>query len=568
MRKVLFVTAALAAAVLVWVSLTLPPRQVRLQRTPDGTVAGILHVHTSRSDGRSTPDEIAAAAARAGLSFVVFTDHGDGTRTPDPPTYRSGVLCVDGVEISTTGGHYIALEMTSAPYPLGGEPRDVIDDVRRLGGFGIVAHPDSPKAALQWREWTAPFDALEWLNPDTSWRQYSLMPGWRSRAALVLALLHYPVRPQETIGQLLGGPGEILRWDVLTRRRRVVALAGVDAHAKLALRNTDPGDNRYTLPLPGYEATFRTLSVHVATERPLTRDADRDAAMLMRALRAGHAYTAIDAFASPPFFEFSATNDLGTVHEGDELGASGPVTIAVRSNAPVGFATVIYKDGRVLQTTTERTVSVQAPPDPAVYRVEIQTPGSRRSGPSRWILSNPVYVRGPQPSAKLADRLPPTTASPLPIGDAADGWRIENYAGHGTLERSSSGGRELRLAYGLDAGPVAGQYVALVFDTPGGIAPNDRLVFTARAERPMRISVQLRVPADGGGGERWQRSVYVGSFDQERTVYFDDVMPIGPTETWKPALDRVRSVMFVIDTTNTRPGSTGRLTIGNVALAQ
>ena len=34
-------------------------------------------------------------AARAGLKFIVFTDHGDATRTPDPPAYRSGVLCID-----------------------------------------------------------------------------------------------------------------------------------------------------------------------------------------------------------------------------------------------------------------------------------------------------------------------------------------------------------------------------------------------------------------------------------------------------------------------------------------
>src|SRR2546430_13610777 len=34
---------------------------------------------------------------------VVFTDHGDAARPVDPPTYRSGVLCLDGAEISTTG---------------------------------------------------------------------------------------------------------------------------------------------------------------------------------------------------------------------------------------------------------------------------------------------------------------------------------------------------------------------------------------------------------------------------------------------------------------------------------
>ena len=159
-----------------------PPAAPDARTAPtDGTVPGVLHVHTNRSDGLSAPDEIAAAAARAGLKFIVFTDHGDATRTPDPPAYRSGVLCLDGVEISTTGGHYIALDMPAAPYPLGGEARDVVEDVRRLGGFGIVAHPDSPKPELRWRDWAAPFDGIEMVNPDTSWRVWAQQPGWRAR---------------------------------------------------------------------------------------------------------------------------------------------------------------------------------------------------------------------------------------------------------------------------------------------------------------------------------------------------------------------------------------------------
>src|SRR5438105_15501078 len=126
----MLVTAALAAAVVVFAAVTLPPKRLTLAAASDDTVPGIVHVHTIRSDGRGTPDEIAAAAARAGLKFVVFTDHGDATRLPDRPMYRSGVLCLDGVEISTTGGHYIAIDMAEAPYPLGGEASDGVEDVR------------------------------------------------------------------------------------------------------------------------------------------------------------------------------------------------------------------------------------------------------------------------------------------------------------------------------------------------------------------------------------------------------------------------------------------------------
>ena len=219
-RRVVLATAVLAAAVavLLAVSVSLPPSPAALaEGEGDGTIAGALHVHSNRSDGRRSPDEISAIAARAGLKFIVFTDHGDATREPDPPRYLAGVLCLDGVEISTTGGHYLAFDMPASPYPLGGEPRDVIEDVHRLGGFGVVAHPDSPKPELQWREWTAPFDGIEIVNPDTSWRVHLREPQWQPKLRLLEALLAYPLRPAAAIASLIDESTNVLaRWDAIS----------------------------------------------------------------------------------------------------------------------------------------------------------------------------------------------------------------------------------------------------------------------------------------------------------------------------------------------------------------
>ncbi|HET7219711.1 MAG TPA: hypothetical protein VFJ02_16760, partial [Vicinamibacterales bacterium] len=148
MRRRAKTTAALVAAVflllVIYVAATLPPRprattgavSDELRRR---TVPGAFHVHSTRSDGTAGVDAIAAAAARAGLGFVIVTDHGDGTRAPDPPAYRHGVLVIDAVEVSTRGGHYVAVGMPAAPYPLGGDASAVVEDVRRLGGFGVAA---------------------------------------------------------------------------------------------------------------------------------------------------------------------------------------------------------------------------------------------------------------------------------------------------------------------------------------------------------------------------------------------------------------------------------------------
>ena len=117
-------------------------------RSPAAGVRGAIHVHTRRSDGSGTPEQVAAAAAKAGLQFVVLTDHGDGTREPARPAYYSGVLVVDALEVSAEEGHVVALGLPKTPYPLGGEVRDIVEDVARMGAMSVAAHPGSVEAAV------------------------------------------------------------------------------------------------------------------------------------------------------------------------------------------------------------------------------------------------------------------------------------------------------------------------------------------------------------------------------------------------------------------------------------
>lgn len=555
-KKLFLLTAAVAAAVFLLIVLTLPPRRLALAPVEDGTVAGMLHVHTSRSDGLSDPDAVAAAAARAGLRFLVFTDHGDATRRPDPPSYRSGVLCLDGVEVSTTGGHYIAIDMPASPYPLGGDPRDVVEDVRRLGGFGIVAHPDSPKAQLRWTDWTAPFDAVELVNPDTSWRVLAALPGVAPKRRLLAALFDYPFRAPEVMASLIHPTGVLEEWASAARTRRVVTLAGADAHSRLAPRGADPDDEGFALPLPGYEPSFRTMSVRVRPDRPLTGDAAADALFVARAIRNGHLYTAIDGLATPPSLDFTAANAVGTARAGDVLGAGGALTLRVRSNAPPEYVTVVHDGVRTLSSVADtQDLSVHASGEPGVYWAEIRSPSIA------WVRSNPIYVRGsavPEPSR------PRPVAATDPIFDAADAgaWRVEhdaNSAGAVEVVRGAAG-PELRYRFALAGGPADGQFTALVRDLQAGTGGYNGVAFTIRAERAMRISLQIRDAA----GARWQRSVYLDVSAQERAVRFSELTGVGAAD--RPAGEAVRSVMFVVDTTNTRPGTSGRIWIRSAGL--
>ena len=399
-RKALRVTAALVAAVFLWLLATLPPRPAA---TSGGvadamrarTVAGAFHVHSTRSDGVGDRNAIAAAAARAGLKFVVLTDHGDATRVPDPPAYLHGVLCIDSVEISTNGGHLIALDMGAAPYPLGGEAAAVVEDVLRLGGMPIAAHPDSAKAELAWKDWTAPVAGLEWLNLDSSWRD-------EPRATLARVAFDSLLRPGPAFASLLDRPSvAVSRWDQIASARTIVGLAGHDAHGGMTRRSED--GIRWGVPILGsYDASFTTFGLRVVLDEAPIGDARRDARGLIAAVRAGRSFTAIDALAAPAWVDYHATVPAGPAgpaerrEMGDVLSPGDGVELSFRSTLPAGAAAVFLRDGVVVAESTAGELQF-TPSTPGAYRVEVRSP----RWPVPWIATNPIYVRAatePEPA--------------------------------------------------------------------------------------------------------------------------------------------------------------------------
>jgi hypothetical protein len=76
----------------------------------------------------------------------------------------------------------------------------------------------------------------------------------------------------------------------------------------------------------------------------------------------------------------------------------------------------------------------------------------------------------------------------------------------------------------------------------------------------------LRTGVNRSPAERWQRSVYVDTVERNRTVYFREFMPVGDARSPHPPLAEMPSVLFVIDTVNTRAGASGQLRIMSVAL--
>ena len=553
--RIATLAAAVLAAAFLFLALPLPQQASPLPVSTPGvpTALGSFHIHTNRSDGSGSPDDVAAAAARAGLNFIVLTDHGDGTRKPDPPQYRHGVLVIDGVELSTERGHYIAIGLPQAPYPLRGEPRDVVEDVTRLGGFGIVAHAHSAKPGLQWHAWNAPFDGMEWLNADTEWRD-------ERRQQIARALARYPFRPVETLAALLDRPDATLaRWDVLTQRRPIVALAGADAHARAGWMEDDvDGYQRgWFLRIPSYDASFRTFAMRVALERVLTKDPAADAAQIISSLRRGAIYSAIDAIGSPAVLDFSATGAGQRMGSGDVFNnISTTLTFSARVNARTGGVIALLKDGRIL-TQSPLPLLTHETAGEGTYRVEVYLGHGPGDPPVPWIVGNPIYVRPAEwgRSVTAAAQLPTITQN-IQGGP----WHMEkDDESSAQIVQPDSPSGPVEFVFRLARGDRAGRYAALGIGVGTALTDRTHVAFRAIASQPMRVSVQARDPKSGA---RWQRSIYLDPQPRDVIVRFAEMAPVGSSGTIDPAV--ADTLLFVVDTTNTLPGTAGSFTVENL----
>jgi hypothetical protein len=509
------------------------------------TVPGAYHVHTTRSDGMGDRAAVAAAAARAGLGFVIVTDHGDGTRPPDPPDYIGGVLMLDAVEISTIGGHYVALEMPRAPYPLGGAADAVVEDVRRLGGFGIAAHPDSPKPALRWTDAQAPIDGIEWLNTDSEWRD-------EPRSRLARAVAGYFLRPGPAIAALFDRPVTLERWDQLTRFRQVVALAAADAHGGVGRAAEDTGRTFFgTAGIPKYEASFRAFSNRVVLDRPLTGTAAADAQAIYGAIRRGSVFSTIDALAAPAALDFHVEAALGQIPMGGVLPEDSDATIVARAATPPGAELVLLHNGHEV-ATGRGEIRHGVTEAHGAYRVEVRLPGAPGTPPVPWLVGNPVYL-----GASASPIAPPVEAPAAAARIAPFPWRIEKDAASSATLRP--GAHEVELVYTLAGGEASSQFVALATDV-------QRQAFAAidlglSGDRPLRVSVQVRT----ANGQRWGRSYYVEPSGSNLRIPLSSLRPIDSAPATVASID-VTSILLVIDLVNAEPGRSGTLRVKGSAL--
>lgn len=345
---------------------------------------GVMHVH-SMLGGHSTGgfEEIIRAARSNNLHFVVMTEHPSANIDTAEMTLdgmHGGVLFVGGSEIVTATGDRLLLVPGNGEQSLGALPtQSVIEQEQTKGRMAFVAYPQ------EFRNWE--------VNNYAGIEVYNLYTNARSINYFLLffdGLWSYGGYPELLFSTFYRRPDQALaKWDEQMRARRLVAVAGNDAHANVGLHVGEAAGKRLLqIQLDPYERSFRVVRNHVLIER----DKPLSAETLLSAIRDGHTFFSFDLFCDATGFFFSAENRVERKIMGDEIGLEDGVRLRV--NAPVKCRIVLFKDGQRVMEERDSLAKEFAVKERGAYRVEVYLdqlgPGFEQRP---WIITNPIYVR-------------------------------------------------------------------------------------------------------------------------------------------------------------------------------
>ena len=343
---------------------------------PPHDLTCVVHVHSTYSDGTGTVPEIAAAAARNGVDVVLLTDHDTlAARRAGEERWHGSTLVLVGEEVSPRGrDHFLAFGIEKE-VKRGLPSAGICAAAKEQGGFGFAAHPWSAGSQVVKRP-----GAMPWTDIDCEGLEglevWSFVTDTLESLKSVREIAGFLRNPARTLDH---PPAQnVSEWDRLGARRRVVGIAGIDAHQiGIRVRGHVP------VKLMSYARSFRFLHTHVLCEEPPSGDVDHDRDQVYSALRAGRCYMAVDSLAPARGFTFGA--------EGLPMGAEAPasaVTLTARTPRPAALR--LLRDGVEIArgdgASLEHEVS-----EPGVYRVEARLTAHGRD--RTWILSNPVYLR-------------------------------------------------------------------------------------------------------------------------------------------------------------------------------
>ena len=239
---------------------------------------GAIHIHSKFSDGTGDIYEISKAAKKAGLDWIIITDHNS---MDIEEGFYNGVCVIRGEEISPEiSNHYLALGTNSVIKP-DEDPQKYVDEVRKQGGVGFVAHPDesdlrkNKAKPIKWLDKSIVPDGVEIWNWFSDWAD-----NFNDKNIFQIAYAYF------FRNRLVKGPHiETLKWwdDLNKNTERIApAIGGVDAHALKI--------SKYILPVKvfPYEFCFKTLANIIVLNEELPLSFQEQKGIIINAIKNGN----------------------------------------------------------------------------------------------------------------------------------------------------------------------------------------------------------------------------------------------------------------------------------------
>jgi len=364
-------------------------------------LAGALHVHTTRSDGRAALNEVAIKASEAGLDLIGVSEH---NLAPLELETEGGLSILAGTELSTSMGHLLAWGRGAEPSKEERERAPFFAGAK-AGSLRVLAHPINRR-----RPWSGPFFGpapTQNARSDAS-AQPELVPGdealrvagmevvsgdsaYREALAhplrLLTALMLWPLDQQAALLELMVVPSEALTKyrSLLREGHEIQAFCGHDAHglpnyeAAFRLMRTewpppfDPGPGSRQ-PVTAARTTSQTLT---ASAQP-KGDPSSDAAQLIQAMAKGETRCVLNALGSADSFDFLIAST--------GVSASFSPTVSDQELDALGVELRLYRDGELV-ATGRRSVPEQRVA--GMYHVEVsqRRPWLFGTRSFLWVLS-------------------------------------------------------------------------------------------------------------------------------------------------------------------------------------
>ncbi|HKK21426.1 MAG TPA: histidinol-phosphatase [candidate division Zixibacteria bacterium] len=337
---------------------------------------GAIHMHTTESDGTKPIEEVIEIGRRAGLEFMMFTDHMNlVNRDNGHEGIYGDTLVVIGYEHNDlVDEHHYLLFDTPGVYSEAMTPREYVAAGAADNAIGILAHPDEIREKLKeypaypWRDW-----AVEGYTGIELWNQ---MSEWMEKLTRFNKLI-MSFSPRKS---MIGPTTRILKkWDDLNMTRKVVGIAGVDAHAFPV--KVGP----LTVEIFPYKVHFRCLRIHILLPEPISTEFAAAKDQLYQAIRDCRVFCSNMRWGEADDFAFYAFNGAERVTCGGTLSSTTDSRLIV--NLPSDATLKLVHNGKYVVESNTKNLEFREP-QPGIYRVEAW------KGRRGWIFSNPIRISG------------------------------------------------------------------------------------------------------------------------------------------------------------------------------